>query len=94
MAMTILMPGIDRSFLKAVLFVTSLQFTKTNKDDETYSQASKGRLECFHYKSRYFYLHWTFLFLLGWLVLVNAESGNNLDELFWSVAFLSLCWPR
>lgn len=34
------------------------------------------------------YIHWTFLFLIGWIVLVNAQLGNNVEQLMWSVTFI------
>jgi len=34
------------------------------------------------------YIHWTFLLLFGWIVLVNTEQENTLTELFWSVLFV------
>lgn len=35
------------------------------------------------------YIHWTFLFLLGWVLLVNAQLGNDIIQLSWSLFFLS-----
>jgi len=34
------------------------------------------------------FVHWTFLFLVGWVVLVNARLGNNIEQLAWSVLFI------
>jgi Zn-dependent protease/predicted transcriptional regulator len=34
------------------------------------------------------YVHWTFLFLIGWVVLVNARMGNDIIQLSWSVMFI------
>lgn len=34
------------------------------------------------------FIHWTFLFLIGWIVLVNARLGNNVTELGWSLLFI------
>lgn len=34
-------------------------------------------------------IHWTFLFLVGWIVLVNARLGNTVPELAWSLLFLA-----
>jgi len=33
-------------------------------------------------------VHWTFLLLIGWVLLVNAERGNNIEYLSWSVLFI------
>ena len=33
-------------------------------------------------------VHWTFLLLIGWVLLVNAERGNNIEYLTWSVLFI------
>lgn len=33
-------------------------------------------------------IHWTFLFLVGWVVLVNARFGNSVPELGWSIIFV------
>lgn len=35
------------------------------------------------------YIHWTFLFLLGWVLLVNAQLGNDIIQLSWSLIFLA-----
>lgn len=34
------------------------------------------------------FVHWTFLFLVGWIVLVNARSGNDIPALGWSLIFI------
>lgn len=34
------------------------------------------------------YIHWTFLFLIGWIMLVNAQLGNNVEQLMWSITFI------
>lgn len=34
-------------------------------------------------------IHWTFLFLVGWIVLVNTRMGNSVPELAWSLFFLA-----
>lgn len=34
------------------------------------------------------HVHWTFLLLIGWILLINAYSGNNIEQLSWSVLFL------
>jgi len=33
-------------------------------------------------------IHWTFLLLIGWVILVNANAGNNVEQLSWSLIFL------
>lgn len=33
-------------------------------------------------------VHWTFLFLVGWVVLVNFRLGNNIPDLGWSLIFI------
>ena len=33
-------------------------------------------------------VHWTFLLLLGWIVLVNVEQGTNAGRLVWSLLFI------
>jgi len=33
-------------------------------------------------------VHWTFLLLIGWVLLVNASKGNNVEYLSWSVLFI------
>jgi Zn-dependent protease len=35
------------------------------------------------------HLHWTFLLLIGWVLLVNAAAGNNVEQLTWSLLFLA-----
>ncbi|THU39532.1 site-2 protease family protein [Niastella caeni] len=34
------------------------------------------------------HIHWTFLLLIGWVLLVNATAGNNIEQISWSVLFL------
>ena len=34
------------------------------------------------------YIHWTFLILVGWIVLQNAASGQSTDQILWALAFL------
>lgn len=34
------------------------------------------------------YIHWTFLILVGWIVLQNASRGQSVDQILWAVAFL------
>lgn len=34
------------------------------------------------------FIHWTFLLLIGWVLLVNASMGNNIEQLTWSVLFI------
>lgn len=34
------------------------------------------------------YIHWTFLLLIGWVLIVNTAAGNNVEQLTWSVIFL------
>jgi Zn-dependent protease len=34
------------------------------------------------------FVHWTFLFLISWVVLVNARVGNNIPALGWSLIFI------
>lgn len=34
------------------------------------------------------YIHWTFLILVGWIVLQNASQGQSVDQILWAVAFL------
>jgi Zn-dependent protease len=33
-------------------------------------------------------IHWTFLLLFGWVLLVNANAGNNVEQISWSILFL------
>lgn len=34
------------------------------------------------------FIHWTFFLLLGWVLLVNLQSGYRFPQLFWSLLFL------
>jgi Zn-dependent protease len=34
------------------------------------------------------HIHWTFLLLIGWVLLVNVNAGNNVEQISWSVLFL------
>jgi|RhiMetdeSRZDD1v2_1073273.scaffolds.fasta_scaffold12365_3 Zn-dependent protease len=34
------------------------------------------------------FIHWTFLLLIGWVLLVNGSMGNNIEQLTWSVLFI------
>ena len=33
-------------------------------------------------------IHWTFLLIIGWLIMVNVRSGNNVEQLVWSLLFV------
>jgi len=33
-------------------------------------------------------IHWTFLLLVGWVILVNTSAGNNVEQISWSLIFL------
>lgn len=33
-------------------------------------------------------IHWTFLLLIGWVLLVNTAAGNDINQLSWSLLFL------
>lgn len=33
-------------------------------------------------------VHWTFILLIGWVLLVNAGAGNDINQISWSVLFL------
>lgn len=35
------------------------------------------------------YIHWTFLLLIGWVILINGRMGNNIEQLSWSFLFLT-----
>jgi Zn-dependent protease len=35
------------------------------------------------------HIHWTFLLLIGWVLIVNAAAGNNVEQLTWSLLFLA-----
>lgn len=34
------------------------------------------------------YLHWTFLFLLLWVLLANGQNGDQINQLAWSMLFM------
>jgi Zn-dependent protease len=34
------------------------------------------------------HVHWTFVLLIGWVLLVNAGAGNDINQISWSVLFL------
>lgn len=34
------------------------------------------------------HVHWTFLLLIGWVLLVNGNNGNNVEQITWSMLFL------
>ncbi len=34
------------------------------------------------------HIHWTFLLLVGWVILANASTGNNIEQITWSLLFL------
>ena len=48
----------------------------------------KGVFRIIKIKGISLYIHWTFLLLFGWIALVNAQSGNNVEQLFWSLLFI------
>ena len=50
----------------------------------------KGAFRISGVKGINIYIHWTFLFLLGWVLLVNAQLGNDIIKLSWSLFFVSV----
>jgi Zn-dependent protease/predicted transcriptional regulator len=48
----------------------------------------KGSMKIISVKGIKLYVHWTFLFLVGWIVLVNTRTGDDLQQLIWSLVFL------
>ena len=48
----------------------------------------KGAFRIIKIKGISLYIHWTFLLLFGWIALVNARTGNNVEQLSWSLFFI------
>lgn len=50
----------------------------------------KGSWKLLTFKGVSLYVHWTFWFLFGWVMIENARTGNNVEQLGWSILFLVL----
>jgi len=49
----------------------------------------KGSIKLFEIKGVTILVHFTFLFLIGWAVIVNIYSGIRLDQMLWTLLFLA-----
>ncbi|HSC40177.1 MAG TPA: site-2 protease family protein [Chitinophagaceae bacterium] len=47
-----------------------------------------GAFKLVRIKGIQLFVHWTFLFLIGWVLLVNVRRGNDWEQLAWSVLFI------
>jgi Zn-dependent protease/predicted transcriptional regulator len=48
----------------------------------------RGAFKIFSFRGINVFIHWTFLFLVGWVIMVNARTGNDIEQLTWSIIFL------
>lgn len=48
----------------------------------------KGAFKIATIKGIRLYVHWTFLLIVGWIMVAGAAQGNNLVQLLWSLLFL------
>ncbi|HVU94126.1 MAG TPA: site-2 protease family protein [Puia sp.] len=48
----------------------------------------KGSIKILSVRGIRISVHWTFLLLLGWVVLLNVEQGTNAGRLLWSLLFV------
>lgn len=48
----------------------------------------RGSIKILSVRGINLFIHWTFLLLIGWVLLVNAQSGNNIEQLSWSILFV------
>ncbi len=48
----------------------------------------RGAIRILSVKGISIFVHWTFLLLIGWVILVNARWGVNIEPMFWTVLFI------
>lgn len=48
----------------------------------------RGALNIINFRGIKLSVHWTFLFVVGWVILVNARLGSNVETLVWSSLFV------
>jgi Zn-dependent protease/predicted transcriptional regulator len=48
----------------------------------------RGALNIINFRGIKLSIHWTFLFVIGWVMLVNTRLGNNVEQLVWSSLFV------
>lgn len=48
----------------------------------------KGSIKILSVRGIHISVHWTFLLLLGWIILINVEQGTNAARLVWSLMFV------
>ena len=46
-----------------------------------------GSIKILKIKGINIYVHWTFIMLIGIILLVNIQNGNDIHKVFWSLAF-------
>lgn len=48
----------------------------------------RGTFKIISFRGMNLFVHWTFLFVIGWVMLVNVRLGNNVEQLVWSLLFV------
>lgn len=48
----------------------------------------RGTLKIFTFRGIGLFIHWSFLLLIAWVLLLNAQLGNNVEQLTWSLLFV------
>ncbi len=48
----------------------------------------RGAIRILSIKGISIFVHWTFLLLIGWVILANARWGVTIEPMFWSVLFI------
>jgi Zn-dependent protease len=58
------------------------------KDILNKNQVMRGSFKILRAGGINVFIHWTFLLLAGWLVLVNIRSGSGIPQVIWSIIFI------
>jgi Zn-dependent protease/predicted transcriptional regulator len=48
----------------------------------------RGAVKILDFKDIHIFVHWTFLLIVGWVILANARWGVNIEPMFWSLLFI------
>ncbi|MDO6429496.1 site-2 protease family protein [Flavitalea sp. BT771] len=48
----------------------------------------KGSIKIIDIRGIHIFIHWTFLFLMGWLIIAGFRYGNDIRQLAWSILFI------
>jgi Zn-dependent protease/predicted transcriptional regulator len=48
----------------------------------------RGSFKIISFRGINLFIHWTFLFVFAWMILVNTRLGSNIEQIVWSLLFI------